>query len=202
MPVDLNQLPIPDWGLRCPTCRYLLRGLPSHRCPECGTRLEMAEVVRPWTRLREPRFSGEELPFPDFGLKCATCGRPLAGAPQRVCPACGEPFDPAAFLPAKKWHAVEPQEDQSLPFPMTESILVSEQVPHIVHETRTAFGIAGWRLMVPSDFYFEVLWLIRQARNRIESQRAADGDEGWLCPQCNTNNPGGFELCWNCGAAR
>ena len=45
MPVDLNQLPIPDWGLRCPTCSYLLKGLPSHRCPECGTQLPMAGLV-------------------------------------------------------------------------------------------------------------------------------------------------------------
>ena len=41
----------PDWGhfageLRCPTCRYNLRGLPHPRCPECGTEFDWQELIR------------------------------------------------------------------------------------------------------------------------------------------------------------
>ena len=69
MDIDLNTLPIPDWGLICPKCRYPLVGLPAHRCPECGTEFDMADVVQTWHRLRDPRFTGHELPLPDFGLQ-------------------------------------------------------------------------------------------------------------------------------------
>ncbi|RMF77629.1 MAG: hypothetical protein D6744_11140, partial [Planctomycetota bacterium] len=67
MELDVWQLPIPDWGLTCPRCRYPLRGLPSHRCPECGTDLDMEKLVEPWSRIREPRFDGTQLPIPNFG---------------------------------------------------------------------------------------------------------------------------------------
>lgn len=28
------------------------------------------------------------------------------------------------------------------------------------------------------------------------------GVESWRCPQCREDNPGAFELCWNCGEIR
>ena len=72
--VDLGRLPIPDWDLTCPNCRYALKFLPQHRCPECGTVFEMEEVVTTWARVREPGYCGDELPVPDFGLSCERCG--------------------------------------------------------------------------------------------------------------------------------
>ena len=110
MDIDLNALPIPDWGIECPTCHYPLVGLPSHRCPECGTEFDMAEVVKPWHRLREPRFTGHERPLPDFGLLCQACRHPLAGAERYECPDCGVPFDVEVMRPRRTWFIV----DQSL----------------------------------------------------------------------------------------
>ena len=202
MQIDLFELPIPDWGLSCPTCDYLLRGLPSHRCPECGTRLDMAKLVQTWTRLRAPRFTGAESPFPDLGLSCAACGQPLAGAERAACPGCKQAFDARLLRPAKTWFSVEPEMHRPLPVQMVESILVAEQVPCMVREGRSAFGVAWWQLMVPSEFYFEFLWLIRRARQQIESERARNHDRRWQCAHCNESNPDGFEVCWNCQTAR
>jgi hypothetical protein len=47
MPFDPNVLPIPDLGLCCPRCRYVLAGLPQHRCPECGLEFEMEDLLPP-----------------------------------------------------------------------------------------------------------------------------------------------------------
>ena len=58
----------------------------------------------------------------------------------------------------------------------------------------------GSRLSVPSEFYFEVLWLLHRMRDQIAAARADQGE--WTCPQCNESVPGHFDLCWNCEAAR
>jgi hypothetical protein len=115
MDVDLTQLPIPDWGLTCPECFYPLKGLPSHRCPECGTTLDMPSLVHTWTRLRAPRFTGEELPLPDFGLHCKRCDAPLVGATEHRCGACDTPFDIYAGYPTQPWFVLDKQLCGDLP---------------------------------------------------------------------------------------
>jgi hypothetical protein len=47
MSFDPNVLPIPDLGLLCPSCGYILAGLPRHRCPECGREFAMDDLVPP-----------------------------------------------------------------------------------------------------------------------------------------------------------
>ncbi len=42
---DAHALPIPDLGLRCLKCGYALAGLPEHRCPECGRRVNLDEHI-------------------------------------------------------------------------------------------------------------------------------------------------------------
>jgi hypothetical protein len=37
--------PIPEVGLRCPKCTYLLTGLTEERCPECGCRFSVQELI-------------------------------------------------------------------------------------------------------------------------------------------------------------
>ncbi|MEM9916089.1 MAG: hypothetical protein AAF911_14130 [Planctomycetota bacterium] len=44
---DPDQLPIPDLGLGCPNCRYPVVGLSVHRCPECGTRFRLEDLIPP-----------------------------------------------------------------------------------------------------------------------------------------------------------
>ena len=206
--IDLTQLPMPDWGLHCPQCRYPLRGLPSHRCPECGTEFDIEELVSTRTRLRPPRFTGEELPLPDFGLSCAACGEPLAGATARACPQCGEPFDPESLRPPRKWFILDAELCGSLPIPGVQALLAADMVPYApmqeksVREIFGGHGITFSRLRVPSEFYFEVLWLLQRARREMEQARAAAGADDWTCSSCGEENPGHFEVCWNCEAVK
>lgn len=45
--IDPEALPIPDFGLRCLSCGYLIAGLPEHRCPECGRKIRIDEHIPP-----------------------------------------------------------------------------------------------------------------------------------------------------------
>ena len=207
MEIDLNILPIPDWGLECPQCRYPLVGLPGHRCPECGTAFDMADVVKPWHRLRGPRFTGGELPLPDFGLLCHVCRHPLAGARRRACPDCGVPFDLEAIRPRRNWFIVDQAMCGEVSLAGLEPLLAAEHVPHMrAHGKLLAeiYGVAkivGSRLLVPAEFYFELLWLIRNAANEIEQVRREPGTP-WTCPNCGEEVPEHFKVCWNCETAR
>lgn len=204
MDITLGQLPIPDWGLICPTCRYLLRGLPSHRCPECGTELDIPSLIHSWTRLRPPRFTGRELPLPDFGLTCGACDEPLTGAVSHACPHCSAPFDPESLRPPRKWFILDAGMAAPAPIPAVMSLLAAELVPHVPVKEKTVGEIYGGhsmlydRLRVASEFYFEVLWLLQRARGEMEQARAASGAHDWTCPHCGEQNPGHFEICWNC----
>lgn len=37
--------PIPDVGLRCPKCAYILTGLTETECPECGCRFSVEKLI-------------------------------------------------------------------------------------------------------------------------------------------------------------
>ena len=208
MEIDLNSLPIPDWGLVCPRCRYSLVGLPTHRCPECGTRFEMAEIVKPWHRLRDPRFTGRELPFPDFGLRCRRCERPLAGAPRRQCPHCDTPFNPEQLLISRgDWFIIDKHLCGEVPLAGLEALLAAELVPHqraagtLLVEIYGGTDIVGSRLLVPREFYFEVLWLIRRTATEMVHTRREPGTD-WTCPNCGEAVPGHFDVCWQCETGR
>ncbi len=206
--INLNQLPIPDWGLVCPNCQYPLMGLPSHRCPECGRELIIPELVQSWTRLRPPRFTGNERPLPDFGLDCAHCDHPLAGASADQCPRCDAPFDLAALRPTRDWFPVDADLCRPLPVAGMHMLLVHEHVPHFEEREnalRKVYGtpsITVSRIMVASEFYFEVLWLIEHARAEFDKARQAAEHDQWHCPHCGEDNPLHFEVCWNCETGR
>ncbi len=205
---DLEHLPIPNWGLTCPECEYPLRGLPEHRCPECGLSLDVPSLIRPWTRLRDPRFTGNESPLPNFGLLCGSCRAPLAGATSSVCTACKTPFDPHDWLPAKKWFLVDHELCGVLPVPGVQAMLGHEGVPHFAVGERTFGEIWGGqsimvaRLRVPREFFFEVLWLLRDAHARMEAAREQRDGNAWNCARCGEENPANFDVCWNCQEGR
>ena len=207
MEIDLNRLPIPDWGVLCSKCRYPLVGLPLHRCPECGTQFEMAELVKPWHRLRDPRFTGHELPLPDFGLLCHACQQPLAGGATFRCPSCGVGFDPEAIRPHRKWFLIDQVTCGDVALAGFEALLGTERVPYVrargkfLAEIYGVNQIIGSPLLVPREFFFEVMWLIRQAAQEIQRVRQQPGKE-WTCPNCGENVPGHFDVCWNCETPR
>ena len=202
MEIDLYQLPIPDWGLVCPTCSYLLNGLPSHRCPECGTEFDIQDIIPTWARLRDPHLTGLELPFPDLGLLCAQCAEPLAGARRRACPRCREPFDPAAMRPSNEWFVVEPWMRQGVPVEIVGLILEGAHVPYSARERHNAFVNVPPVLSVTSEFYYEFLHLMRQQGQR-EGRKADEAEAApWTCPTCGEENVGHFEVCWSCQTQR
>ncbi len=208
MEIDLHQLPIPDWDLFCPNCRFPLRGLPQPRCPECGTTFDVADLVCPWTRLRDPLFTGQELPVPDFGIDCEYCGAPLADAAQPYCPACAAPFNLENYRPQKPWFLLDAELCEPLPMPAIQARLAQEYVPHVVIDEKTIRDIyvgqdmTRTRLRIPSEFYFDVRWLIQRVREEIRDVQAAEPGAEWTCPHCGEENPAHFEVCWNCQAAR
>ncbi len=200
MEIDIEQLPIPDWNLVCRTCGYPLKSLPRHRCPECGLEVVMSELVQPWTRLREPQFTGRELPLPDFGLVCGDCEVPLAGATEFRCPGCRAPFDPRDGAPAGKWYKIPPALLGELPPQVVEIVLAEEFIPYVRRERRDLSRILGVdaladvRIEVPGEFYFDLLAGLR----RHELTAADPTDPDWTCSNCQEPNPPTFTICWNC----
>jgi hypothetical protein len=207
MDIDLYQLPIPDWGVLCPACSYPLVGLPSHRCPECGLAFDMGEVVQSWHRLRPPRFTGRENPFPDYGLDCKHCRRPLAGARDFACPHCETRFDPESYSPGREWHPINRELYGGVSAVTLAPILAAERVPYISGDSnlvRDVLGISNvtdTRLLIPREFYFEALWLIQRAIGELRCRRVKS-TAAWRCGRCSESVPGHFEVCWNCQAPR
>lgn len=39
-------LPVPDIGLKCPSCKYQLAGLTNSKCPECGNSFDVSKLVQ------------------------------------------------------------------------------------------------------------------------------------------------------------
>ncbi len=208
MDVDLLQLPIPDWDLQCPHCGYPLRGLPAHRCPECGGDFDIRELIHPWTRLRAPRYTGHESPLLDFGLHCASCNARLAGAIGLKCGVCGTPFDAEYWRPRNPWFILDRELCGELPIPGVQSLLAAERVPHQAMFEKTLGEIYGGtsmtvtRLRVASEFYYEVLWLLCEARRELLAARLRGSRGSWRCAHCGEECPGHFDICWNCLAER
>ena len=78
--IDVHELPIPDWGLRCPHCDAPLAGLEAYRCGQCGQSFNILQVV------------GQHRPIPDIGLTCPQCDYLLRGLINQRCPECGTEF--------------------------------------------------------------------------------------------------------------
>jgi hypothetical protein len=204
--IDILQLPIPDWDLECPRCRYPLRGLPSHRCPECGDELDMAHLVQPWVRIRPPRFTGRERPVPDFGLACVACRAPLAGAVESQCAVCGRAFELERLRPPHPWYPLNQSSCVPLPLAILITLFADEHVPFIPFDERSARELVTGTIWpayvrVASEFYFEVLWMIRRERDGFTRARL-NRTPPWRCANCGETNPGHFDLCWNCEVLR
>ncbi len=89
-----------------------------------------------------------------------------------------------------------------------QAMLAREAVPHVPIKERTVGEIVGGqgmgvsRLRVPSEFYFEVLWLLRRMELEMEAAQSGASGEPWRCAGCGEECPGNFETCWSCGGER
>lgn len=73
-------------------------------------------------------------------------------------------------------------------------------------ELRNEFAGGAAGELAPQDTWPE-LWLVdneREARARQvikELESEADAPD-WVCRECGSDNPAGFEICWSCGERR
>lgn len=214
---DIDQLPVPAWGLHCPQCEYLLDHLPAHRCPECGLVFAMADVLRSDVRVREPFFDGRELPVRDVGWFCDNCHAALAGATSHECPSCQTPCDPTSHRPLSGVFWLDAYFAVDMITELVEDSLKENQIPYSKQRPRGARAIGALysptvvqgraeEIVVPSDFYFDVLYLImprlQRTQRRLELANSNDDVAAWTCVQCAEENPDSFDICWNCSAER
>ncbi len=167
----------------------------------------MRSVVSSASRLRDPHFTGRETPFPDFGLACAKCGHPLAGARQQACPQCSVPFDAQALKPKGDWFTVDPWMRQGIPLELMGLILSEEYVPYVVQEHSTALAIGYSSVSIATEFFFDFLHLmcVRASESDdapVETPAPAESQDFWQCPGCREENPEGFDMCWSCQTPR
>lgn len=202
-PEAYRQLPIPAWlDLNCPRCSYPLRGLPEHRCPECGLRFDIEQLLTTATPLRPPRIGPDTRPVPDLGLLCARCDSSLRGVREDRCPACGEPFDLAAAIPDDVWPdlttGLGPLEGELIfahlrdaGIPCRLARLGGRMDAILGHG---AIGPGGAVLRVRRDYYLDALHVL---------QNIPDPElPSWRCDRCGECVPGNFDVCWNCQTAK
>jgi hypothetical protein len=196
-----RRLPIPEWlDLLCPRCRYPLRGLPGHRCPECGTSFNIDDLVTSATPLRLPETTPATRPVPELGFACQSCDYPLRGLPGERCPECGQPFDLADFIPKGEWvelGSIGTELEKRLIFDrLRESgipCLWGDSVNPLEAVTGPSSSIQGGRaLQVRRDYYLDALALMHTLRERSRGL--------WQCPRCGEKVPATFDICWNCQA--
>ncbi|MCB9854995.1 MAG: hypothetical protein H6818_04850 [Phycisphaerales bacterium] len=154
-------------------------------------------------------FDPEALPTPDLGLRCMKCGYPLAGLSERRCPTCGSPFEYESFVPKGDYPAVIVDGKEALLTPDVQDALRRAKIPYmeIAEETAGLYGMhsvtqSKSRVGVPRSLYFDAVLILRQLHvGELEFPPEAVAAD-WTCPSCDEENPGTFEICWQCGAQR
>ncbi len=154
-------------------------------------------------------FDPEALPVPDLGLLCRKCGYPLAGLSQHRCPECGRAFTMEEYIPPGDFPFLIYDGKQVRPTPETIELLKQACIPymHVMPPGDTVLKNMGYNpdklrghIAVPRELYFETIDLLRrrQLGEPIETPTAVEQPD-WTCPACSEENPGTFDMCWNCG---
>lgn len=196
-----KQLPIPAWlALSCPRCDYPLCGLPEHRCPECGTAVDLDVMVQNTAvPLRPPEITPATRPVPPLELECAECGQFLDGATGGECPHCGAPFDLTDFVPEENWITVACRM-QSYEVQLLLTVLRAAGIPCMISRSGLQEDLVGAAvgvsddLRVRRDYYLDAMMAMHETRQTAGAS--------WICPDCGEKVPGNFEICWKCDLSR
>ena len=152
-------------------------------------------------------FDPEALPIPDLGLRCLDCGYGLAGLPRHQCPECGRAVTIDEYIPKGDFPVVVFDGKEVRSTPEVLDVLRRYQVPftEMMGPADSLYGLLGAthrrsRVAVARSRYFEVIDLLRrQALGEAMPPVAVCDRAAWTCANCREENPGGFEICWNCG---
>jgi len=156
-------------------------------------------------------FDPEQLPLADLGLSCMGCGYPLAGLGRLRCPECGSAVDLEAYIPEG---AMPPLYAEGRQVRMTDAVAELFRrygIPHVQMTDSVGMlpglGMSGslvrGYVAVARTHYFEAIDLLR--RQKLGEPMPPPPPPGrikgidWACPTCGEENPGHFEVCWNCG---
>lgn len=158
-----------------------------------------------------------EAPLADYGLRCRACGYPLAGVTRAACPECGAAFTLEDYIPEGAFppliadgqmvHVTDELAElfDAYHLPIVEmndpiaQVFGGGVVPWSVKSRR------GAAIAVPRERWFEAVDLIRRWRLAEELPPPPDEPEpgpDWSCGACGEENPGHFQVCWNCTAPR
>ncbi len=154
-------------------------------------------------------FDAHALPVPDLGLRCRTCGYPLAGLTRPRCPECGRDFDVDDHIPDGDYPIVILNGAEVVLSPEAADLLRVYRIPYMqsTGPLERAYGMTQalydhCKLAVPRGRYFEAIDLLRRASLGEPLPAPPDLTTGpdWHCESCGEENPGNFAECWNCGA--
>lgn len=156
-------------------------------------------------------FDPDALPVPDLGLLCRGCGHPLATLPEHRCPECGRTFTVEEYIPPGDFPFLIVEGKEVRPSQEVIALLRQARIPYMemmppAEAVLSSMGLRSKRphgqLTVQRDMYFHAIDLLRRRRlgELVETSSEPDRPD-WNCPSCNEENPGTFEVCWNCGHA-
>ncbi|MEM6331783.1 MAG: hypothetical protein AAF823_00380 [Planctomycetota bacterium] len=157
-------------------------------------------------------------PLPDLGLKCQSCAYPLAGVTKRVCPECGWAFELDDLIPEGAFPPLIADGEMVRATDELEELMQAYDVPLVRMQDPlndvfgntfipgVSQGSQGVRVAVPRDRWLEAVDLVRRWRQNEELPLPPDPPDldapDWTCPHCGEDNPGHFEVCWNCMSER
>ncbi|MEM1108913.1 MAG: hypothetical protein AAGH99_09515 [Planctomycetota bacterium] len=160
-------------------------------------------------------FDPDQLPVPDLGLSCPSCGYPVHGLTRHRCPECGAAFRLEDMIPPGDPPPLIVDGEPVRATPEVVELFSLYQVPAmpVQNEFDAALGVHAGSLLgptrvalgVPAHSYLEALDLLRRlSHNEPLPDPPTPYAEGhdWSCAACGEDNPSNFGVCWSCEAPR
>ncbi|MCB9865531.1 MAG: hypothetical protein H6816_02700 [Phycisphaerales bacterium] len=154
---------------------------------------------------REPRIRHVDALDSEFEFECPKCKYNLTGVSGEYCPECGIAlaYEPVTVFTAAElslvWAAALVLDRAAI-----SNLIVTGSYDPVVGLFSRRSSLP--HVMVPFKFIHDAIQLLEaefgerefKPGQRPNVQRPHLPD--WTCPACSESNPGGFEVCWQCGA--